>query len=788
MFIKNLDNVSNCGIFYDWPKGHVSFGRYNLIYGWNGSGKTTLSRILRSLEKEEIDPALTKNEANPKFQFLQLDDTAIKSSNLSGWQDNVRVFNRDFIEENIHIDNAEAEPVYHLGEGQGDALEELEKVEKLLETANSEYKEKTEELQRQEKKLSDDITNTARNIRETIALSNYDARKLRPILEEYKENETDTNALKLSEKDLKASIDTARNSNDKDRINDEISFVPDVGISDLHQLVSEICERSVSKAAIDEFDKDHNLRKWAEKGHDLHEHRDTCAYCASVISTERKSLLDQYFNTAYETLIKDIENSKGTVNTFIGCIDAIVIPDESKLYSVHREKYSEIKKDQINIASDFKKICKQLSHSLDRKRESLTNDGVVALVDIENAQKLFTDCLIKLQGVLDAHNEQYDHFEDKSKEAKNRVIQHYGAEHYSLYLKSKEDIEALKAAIEPLAEHIAALEEQKTGLNEQLSEHHIAVERINELLASFIGRDDIKLVTNEKGYFIEREGIKAEHLSEGERTAIAFTYFIAKIEEKDFNIEDSIIVIDDPISSLDTNALYSSGAFIRCHLEKANQLFIFTHNYHFFREMYGWISKIKNPDKDKWHSNVQYKSHIMMKCETGEDGKRAAKPYPMDKTLGQYESEYLFLFKQIYEAYQTVDFTGENSPDEIAKLMILPNIARRLLEIFILFKFPNTATGSVINLYNVIKTLDVDTAKEKIGMLDRLLNRASHGTEDGVGAMNMLEISETPKAIQYVLEFIKDADPIHFKGLEEAIKCKRKPVPPEPFLLPVVAT
>lgn len=381
-----------------------------------------------------------------------------------------------------------------------------------------------------------------------------------------------------------------------------------------------------------------------------------------------------------------------------------------------------------------------------------------------------------MQKIINTHNEQYDNFEKRAQEAKDGLINHYSAEHYTEYLNSSEKIEELGAVLVPLNESIECLDTQIAELNAQLSEHHIAEDRINELLASFIGRNDIKLVTNDKGYFIEREGVRAEHLSEGERTAIAFTYFIAKMEEKDFDIKSSIIVIDDPISSLDTNALYAAGSFIRCHLGDASQIFILTHNYQFFREIYGWMRNIKKPDD--W-PEIPYKSNMLLRCETNADGKRATKPSKMDKTLERYESEYLFLFKHLYEAYQSVLYTGNDKPDEIEKLMLLPNIARRVLETFMLFKFPDISNGSVINLYTVIKPMGVKVPPEKVSVLDRVLNRVSHGKDEGMATINMLDISETPKAVQYVLEFIKEADPLHFEGLEKAIGCKKKAIPPQ---------
>lgn len=41
-------------------------------------------------------------------------------------------------------------------------------------------------------------------------------------------------------------------------------------------------------------------------------------------------------------------------------------------------------------------------------------------------------------------------------------------------------------------------------------------------------------------------------MSEGEKTAIPFVYFTIHLKDKDFDIKNGIIVIDDPICSMDS--------------------------------------------------------------------------------------------------------------------------------------------------------------------------------------------------------------------------------------------
>lgn len=774
-FIKNITDLKDCGVFNGWPnKGHIPFGRYNLIYGWNGAGKTTLSRVMRSLEKGAIDTALTKEGVNPSFQFQLLDDTTVGSKTLSGWHDKIRVFNCDFVRENINADKAEAQPVYHLGKEQGDALEKLAKVREQLEKNEKELTDQEKQHESAKKNLEDALTARAGVIRDAISEHKFDKTKLRKILDKFNEDGTDTVSLVLNEAAIKAVLNTATGSNDKARI-EALVFAPAKTVDSIHAAVKKACDTSVTKAAIEELDASAELRKWAEKGVALHKDRDTCAFCASKIKDDRLALLNQYFNDAYKNLMDGISTEQDSIKTLIDEIEAVKPTDSSRVYQEIRAQYETNAKTVTDAAAAFVAACKGMNAVLTDKKGKLTETvSVASLTALQEKAKAFTDAISKLNQSIVSHNEKCDNFQAMVGEARGKIISHHSAAHYDSYKASLDTLDGIDKKVAPLKESIGKLKEDETALDAQLREHDIAVDRINELLASFLGRSDIKLITHEKGYYIEREGERAKHLSEGEKTAIAFTYFISKMEEKEFDIENSVIVVDDPISSLDTNALYAAGSFIRCHLEKASQVFVLTHNYHFFREIFGWIRGIKDPKKGDWHENVPYKGYIMLKCEVNAAGKRESTPYKLDETLKNYDSEYLFLFKQLYGAHGKVTFKDDATPEEISKLTLLPNVARRVLETFILFKFPDTANGSTIKLYNKIQPLGVTVPAEKVSILDRLLNRASHGSEDGMTSINMFNLAETPKVIEYVLDFIEQADPLHYAGLKRAMGIKEK--------------
>ena len=132
--IKNIQYLKNFGIFQDYSqkdKKVQDFNKFNLIYGWNGSGKTTLSRLLRCFELQKIHNDFTKADF-----CLQTDRGVMSCKDLSQ-KINIRVFNKDFIDENVFTPENTAKPIYYLGKeniDQKNELKNLKNQERELDT------------------------------------------------------------------------------------------------------------------------------------------------------------------------------------------------------------------------------------------------------------------------------------------------------------------------------------------------------------------------------------------------------------------------------------------------------------------------------------------------------------------------------------------------------------------------------------------------------------------------------------------------------------------------------
>lgn len=106
--ITKIKHIKNMATFldFDWGKSlpasngqATEFKEINIFYGRNYSGKTTLSRIIRTLETG----SLSNKYLQPEFSVEFKDGTTVSQTTLSVNTHKVRVFNEDFVRENLRF-------------------------------------------------------------------------------------------------------------------------------------------------------------------------------------------------------------------------------------------------------------------------------------------------------------------------------------------------------------------------------------------------------------------------------------------------------------------------------------------------------------------------------------------------------------------------------------------------------------------------------------------------------------------------------------------------------------
>ncbi|MEG2001353.1 MAG: AAA family ATPase, partial [Evtepia sp.] len=151
------------------------------------------------------------------------------------------------------------------------------------------------------------------------------------------------------------------------------------------------------------------------------------------------------------------------------------------------------------------------------------------------------------------------------------------------------------------------LETEMNHLNQQTVNTTAAKDSINKLLAAagFQGFHLREKPSAQYVYELVRDDDKTAHgLSEGERNFIAFLYFYHMVigsQSDDGKTTNKIVVIDDPVSSMDSSSMFTVASLIRdliaiCynnykmgehgnHHDHIKQFFCLTHNPYFFKEV-----------------------------------------------------------------------------------------------------------------------------------------------------------------------------------------------------------
>lgn len=768
--ITKIEKIENLGIYKNFNNSKINeFKQYNLIYGWNGSGKSTLSRLFSSLNGKNI------NEIYDGFKTsICINGTVYTENQFPISTESIKVFNNDFIKENIDW-NGILKSILLLDERNIEEMKAYNLLKKELYGDGSavgilkEYKNKEKDLQDKERKLQEILTNIGKNVKNNFQLldtadnyyMNYNKRKVLSLIEDQNNPISKSDLIKNDE--LDSVIKKARPIK-KEAITKKIDVLSIDNIQKEIQNTSELVDRTVTSIVIEELKNNSQLSAWIEKGLILHktEHRKTCAFCGSSISDERLEMLDAHFSNALNELNSEIVLSINRWESLKINADIFLI-DENDFYD---EILEQVKKQNF----EFRKISQLINREIEVYVEALKEKQKKPFEKFENT--LEADKLInsfnelnsltnKIKAYIDIHNEKAANFDAVISEAKKCLERHYIQEQIEqLQYNDKEvTLQKFKDNLEKIKAECDKKEIEYAALENKLSNETLGAEEFNKKLEKFLGYGEITIEfdKDEKGYKIYRNGREeAKNLSEGEKTAIAFIYFITKIKENRQKIEDTILVIDDPISSFDSNKLFSAYAYMKSECDKAKQLFVLTHNYNFFSLVFGWFNK-----KHIKVENKKYPNYSIYRIENKfENGVRFAFLNNGGESLKQ-ATEYDYIFNMVYSLKDK--FLSKQ------EMIFCGNVARKLVESFLSFKFPKQRADLMALLNAALPGDDNDIVRERIY---KFINIYSHEKK-----INVLEELDTEvldatsqTVINDILKMVKDLDERHYNAMVEKVE------------------
>lgn len=741
--IRQFDSIQNLGVFssYKKPKEISKFERYNLIYGLNGSGKTTLSRFFDDLNSGKAD-------GFPDLKFRITTDEGVFTQG-NAYARKLRVFNSEYVNKNIGEIEGTLNPIFIIGEENKTLAEQVRSDEQLLDELTMTMEAAKAEKAGAEKKLDKTFSQIAKEIGKIQTGS---------TTRTYRKPEAERAFSKLSQKQSLdtaslAKIEAAIKQQPMSRIDTvaihllgEAGSAPGDSISEtvraLESEVIDVLALSAKSIALSELDQNPKLANWLETGVEIHKQSDPdqCKFCGQKMPTARFDQLLNYFNKSDQELKEKIQRVAAKLSDFRRAILQLGLPSELVFYVQFRDQYRE-------KLGDFREIEKTVCAHIDLLLESLEEkqtrrtESYHGSFDRFEAQSVDT-ALANLNRVVELHNEFTENFEAKSSEQLTKIENHFLSSIFDDVIELRDQISNLTASIEaletgtntPTEIGISALRTRIETNRASVSNSHKAAATLSANLQMFLGRSELKFESEGEGYRIMRSGRAATRLSEGERTAIAFLHFVVGLRDQEFEISDGIVVIDDPISSLDSSSVYQAFSFLKNAVKDAHQVFLLTHNFEFLKLLLNWFQHLgKNA------------SYWMLHC-TSEDGfTRRSELKPLDAVLRNNKNEYTYLFKVLYQF---------KSDGTVANSYHIPNVARKVLEVFL----DQHSTGD--NMYKQLNNLDFDENKKTA--LYKYANDLSHPTMSGI---DPALVGETQTNVGHVFDMISEVAPAHYQAM-----------------------
>ncbi len=744
--LHKINKVQGFGILDNFkPEQAVKqFNKFNVIYGWNGSGKTTLARLFRCLETK------SNNENFKDAEFIiELDNNTKIDSKTYIHEQNIKVFNQDFIKENLDLFEAQTKPIIFISKEKVDEKKELDKQKNELKVVVKKKADFSKEEVAIDKLIDDFHKDAGKAIKDFLlgtiyANVTYNKATSAGIWKDLLSKEEAIDSFILSVEKLAIEKNYTISNSKKEEV--QVSSLPMIidieKLVEIEKDVNKLITANITSKVIERLKDKPDIGEWVAKGLAIHKHHksETCEFCNQELPADRIENLEAHYNKQYGELIENITELIGKIGKGI----RIELVNQNHLiYEQLCPQYDEAIKQTNNKLGVINAQIQEWIKLLNDKKQNPFSPIEKTKSDRTIFETFNTD-LETLKTVIEQHNEISKSHTVLAEQARKKIEYHFVSE--AAVSKNLNETETEKEAIKRkiFAEKTISetLNLSIKTLEAELRSDTLAIGEINTSLHKFLGRNDITLIPqDEGGYQLIRGIIAATNLSEGEKTAISLIYFFSKIKENDADIKTQIIILDDPISSFDSNHLFNASSTIKQSTIGAKQLFVLTHNFWFFKQVRDWMLKKNDHKNNLVVSNVYLtKQGILSDAQA---------------SLIKFHSEYHYVFNSVL-SYQDFDGIDDNLCFTIA------NSIRRLLEAFTSFKTPaNSGFEGALSL-GIKKGLNVEQ-KERIFYF---VNKYSHldRIESFDSTIETL-FEEGKNVVTDVLWLIKKVDEEHYNSM-----------------------
>jgi wobble nucleotide-excising tRNase len=607
MLVK-INHIKNVGRFYEvvpkgTPESNPTFELFNLLYADNGTGKTTLCSIIKSLAYNDPSRILTRKTipGNHNCEVsLRIDHKECNFLNES-WNkqpdSKFAFFDEEFIERSVFspsgIDSSHKRELYNyvvLGE------ENVAKAEEMQLLVETELPSKTKEINSLETQLKQAAgINDIKTLIDLIPLSLQDFQKLKMEVE-------------LKNVQIKNS--------ESIRAHKLLSKLPNISWPNFSQILNKGLQ---DIGSIEKYEAHIlNHQKWIKEGFNIQDGGSNCPYCFQDVSkSEIVNTYKQFFSIECQLLIDqlnqlatDLKTNFATDKTYM--VEKIIDGNKDSCHF-----WQAMDKDiPANIsfisqyASKLEYYCETVLRLIELKLKNILKP-----LEISNVDQAHLSIEMEITNAINSYNQNVDLLNKKIEAIKtnhsdlNALIQTQEDNQLKLICQevaftnenTKLLIQRYKTIVKEKHECLSKLNLLRDEINveslRQLTDYRIA---INKLLQSFgvefrIEKVEQKIDTARKdnlSFSIELKGLTFDPngsrktpykitntLSSGDKTTLAFALFMAKLQHADLN--NTIVIFDDPISSLDFFRKQQTSKQISAISKKAKQVIVLTHSMEF---------------------------------------------------------------------------------------------------------------------------------------------------------------------------------------------------------------
>lgn len=602
--LERIEEIKGVGLFHDANGKPHKFQKATILYADNGRGKSTLASILRSLGEGDAKLVLDRKTIDGTFppsvtlQFSNGHKVTLSGNKWSETRTEFIVFDADFVDRNVHSGGV-------VNTGHRKNLLEFALGEKAVNarsdeaTASKDAGDAAKEVQR--------ITDLLSGHHQGVSLVDFE--KLTKHVDPDREIQ-----------DLEKRLVAARNSESllKRAIPEKVA-IPQMDQQSCFDVLRTSIERvqddaeATVRAHVASL-RGNGVEAWLSQGQ-AYDDEKTCPYCAQP--TEGIDLIKAYrthFNKAYIELKNKVQQLNN--QTAVACRDSLVTQFSQKLETANstigawedQVKTNKASFDEAKALNKLAEIRKLLSTLVERKQANLT-----LTIGSEEDQRKVSDIWAEITAMMEATNVQIgdaqaaiEEFRKKLKAediptitASQQQVRLNKTRHSDPVLELFEKLKAAKAASK-VAE--GAKSKARFELNSLMKQTLTTYEQsINNLLDKFGATFKIeKMDTNFRGgtprseYGLALRGKSVpldggppsfgSALSEGDKRTLAFAFFVASTNA-DPKLSSRIVVVDDPMCSLDLNRKQQTRTVLKEIGQKVQQLIVLAHDIFFVRDL-----------------------------------------------------------------------------------------------------------------------------------------------------------------------------------------------------------